>query len=533
MKKIIVFISIGFLIALMGCSEDNNDVNLDAITAPTNISALMTIKQDNSGTVTFLPRGEGVTQYEIYYGDGTSEPGYVNPGNTINHVYSEGVYQVKIVGTTLNGKSTEVIQGLTVSFLAPTDLDVSITTGTNLAANVSASANLETYFQVYFGDVTNEVPVDFMEGETISHTYATSGTYTITVVALSGGAATTVYTESVTVTNLLPAPTPTIPSSNVISMFSDAYTNVPVDTWKTSWSQANLDDITISGNATKKYSSLNFVGVEATTSPINATAMTYFHTDVWSSDFTEFKVKLVDFGANGIFGGGDDVEHEIAIPSPAQNTWVSLDLPLSSFTGLTTRAHIAQLIYVASPSGNSTVYVDNVYFYNTGGAPTTAAPTPIFSSANVISMFSNAYTNVPVDTWLTVWSAGNLTNLQIAGNDTKKYTNLNFVGVETVNNQINASAMTHIHVDVWTPNLTAFRIKLVDFGANGIYQGSPNDDVEHELSFTPTQGGWNSYDIPLTNFTGLITKSHIAQLIFSGNPSGAGTVYIDNVYFHN
>ncbi|WP_162126387.1 hypothetical protein [Flavobacterium phycosphaerae] len=261
--------------------------------------------------------------------------------------------------------------------------------------------------------------------------------------------------------------------------------------------------------------------------------MTYFHTDIFSSDFTEFKVKLVDFGANGIFGGGDDVEHEIAIPSPAQNTWVSLDLPLSSFTGLTTRAHIAQLIYVASPSGNSTVYVDNVYFYNTGGVPTTAAPTPVFSQANVISMFSNAYTNVPVDTWLTVWSAGNLTNLQIAGNDTKKYTNLNFVGVETVNNQINASAMTHIHVDVWTPNLTAFRIKLVDFGANGIYQGSPNDDVEHELSFTPTQGGWNSYDIPLSNFTGLITKSHIAQLIFSGNPSGAGTVYIDNVYFHN
>jgi hypothetical protein len=31
-------------------------------------------------------------------------------------------------------------------------------------------AKLETYFQVYFGDVLNEVPVDFMEGETITHT---------------------------------------------------------------------------------------------------------------------------------------------------------------------------------------------------------------------------------------------------------------------------------------------------------------------------------------------------------------------------
>jgi hypothetical protein len=30
--------------------------------------------------------------------------------------------------------------------------------------------------------------------------------------------------------------------------------------------------------------------------------MTFFHTDIWSADFTEFKVKLVDFGANGFFG---------------------------------------------------------------------------------------------------------------------------------------------------------------------------------------------------------------------------------------
>jgi hypothetical protein len=41
-----------------------------------------------------------------------------------------------------------------------------------------------------------------------------------------------------TVTNLC-TPVPTIPS-NVISMFSDTYTNVAVDTWRTSWSQATL-----------------------------------------------------------------------------------------------------------------------------------------------------------------------------------------------------------------------------------------------------------------------------------------------------
>lgn len=161
--------------------------------------------------------------------------------------------------------------------------------------------------------------------------------------------------------------------------------------------------------------------------------------------------------------------------------------------------------------------------------PLTAAPTPTIPAANVISMFSNAYTNVTVDTWQTSWSAGVVADVQIAGNDTKKYTNLDFVGIETVTNQINATSMSYFHVDVWTPNMTTFRVKLVDFGANAAFGGG--DDVEHELIFTPTLSGWNSYHIPLADFTGLTTRAHIAQLILSGLPVGAGTLFVDNVYF--
>lgn len=161
--------------------------------------------------------------------------------------------------------------------------------------------------------------------------------------------------------------------------------------------------------------------------------------------------------------------------------------------------------------------------------PLTAAPTPTLPAANVISMFSNAYTNVPVDTWQTSWSSGVLTNIQIQGNDTKKYSNLDFVGIESTTSQINATNMLYFHVDAWTPNMTLFRVKLVDFGANAAYGGG--DDVEHEIVFTPTLTSWNSYHIPLSDFTGLITKGHIAQLIFSGQPIGGGTLFVDNVYF--
>jgi hypothetical protein len=50
----------------LGCSEDNLDVDLGTLDAPQNISALTTVTQDNTERL-LLPRGEGVTQYEILF----------------------------------------------------------------------------------------------------------------------------------------------------------------------------------------------------------------------------------------------------------------------------------------------------------------------------------------------------------------------------------------------------------------------------------------------------------------------------------
>ncbi|MGN7513090.1 MAG: hypothetical protein ACTHOM_01860 [Allomuricauda sp.] len=490
-------------------------------------------------------------------------------------------------------------------------------------------------------------------------------------------------------TPTVPAADPTIDPAEVISLFSDTYTDVTVDTWRTDWSDAILEDIEIEGNAVKKYSELSFVGVEAVSAPIDATGMTHFRTDIWTGDATELRIKLVDFGADGAFDGGDDVEHELVFEAPAQQEWVTLDIPLSDFTGLTTRGHIAQLIFVGAPSKANTVFVDNVFFYNEAGVsnkpisgapvptvaeanvisvfsdaytnvdgtdfnpnwgqatvvtqevidgnntlkyenlnyqgtqfaapldvsgmtmmhvdywtadsselngylissgpaetahsfaitngewvsvdipltefsdivdltdviqlkfdgngtiyldniyfyappatePTTAATAPTVVEADVISLFSNAYTNVPVDTWRTDWSAAVLEDIIVDGDDVKKYSELNFVGIETVANQIDATDMTHFHTDVWTADATEIRIKLVDFGADGAFGG--DDDVEHEITIAnPEQSTWISLDIPLSDFTGLTTKANIAQLIYAGQPAGSMTVFVDNVYFH-
>jgi hypothetical protein len=143
-----------------------------------------------------------------------------------------------------------------------------------------------------------------------------------------------------------------------------------------------------------------------------------------------------------------------------------------------------------------------------------------------------------VDTWSAGWDVANVSDVQVFGDDTKLYENLLFAGIEFTSNTIDASAMTHFRMDFWTPDATdlpaAFRIKLVDFGADGAWSGG--DDVEHEITLAADtvpalqSQNWVSFDIPLSEFTNLVTTGHLAQLIISGDPN---TVYIDNVLFHN
>lgn len=355
----------------------------------------------------------------------------------------------------------------------------------------------------------------------------------------------TAATGAITLNAALPptvaAPVPDRAPENVVSLFSDRYTNVPVDTWSASWDQADVADVQVGGNAAKKYTKLAFAGVEFVSRPVNATAMSHLHIDVWTQDASSFKLKLVDFGGNGVFGGGDDSEHEITLnrtTTPAMTTgaWSSLDIPLSLFAALSGRGHLAQLIIAgASP----TVYIDNVYFYRIPAptAPPTAAPTPTRPAGSVIALFSNAYPNRPVDTWSAPWDQADVSDVQVAGNDIKKYENVVFAGIEFTSQPVDATAMTHVHFDLWTPDATAlpasFRFKLVDFGANGTFDGG--DDSEHEVtinaSSTPplATGAWVGVDIPLAAFTGLKARAHLAQIILVGD---LRTVFLDNLYFY-
>jgi hypothetical protein len=229
---------------------------------------------------------------------------------------------------------------------------------------------------------------------------------------------------------------------------------------------------------------------------------------------------------------------ELKVPNTLINQWEELTFDFTNYVGAASSTNIDQLIIFPDFQARTTTnicYFDNIRFGQVGAGfnePMVAAPNPTVPAANVISMFSNTYTNETVDTWQAPWSQGNVTDIQIAGNDTKKITGLNFVGIETTgSNLIDLSGMLKINFNAWTPNCSTLKVKLVDFGFNAVYGGG--DDVEHEIALSPQLESWNSYSILLSDFTGLTTKSHFAQLIFSSIPSGSGIVYIDNLFFSN
>jgi hypothetical protein len=206
---------------------------------------------------------------------------------------------------------------------------------------------------------------------------------------------------------------------------------------------------------------------------------------VWKSVISDVGIKFEN-AAGGSTG-------EIKVANTKTNEWEELTFDFSGAVGDPNNTDITGLVvfpdFNDSRTQDNVVYFDNVTLNAAGSGggssggtdPTAAAPTPTLAAANVISLFSEAYTDVAVDTWRTSWSSVDYTETTVDGNDVKLYSNLDFVGIETVSSQIDASGMTHFHVDYWTGNATVFRIKLVDFGADGGFQGG--DDTEHQIEF--------------------------------------------------
>jgi len=394
MKVLKYFLSIVLIFSLVfSCTKDNfNDIDfLSTVQAPTNVAAVFNITQDNTGLVTITPTSEGAINYDITFGDG-AQPINIKQGQTIDHIYGEGNFSVKIVANGITGLKTEITQDLLVSFKAPTNLIVVIANDVakSKTVNVTATADYATAYKVYFGEVADEIPVMANIGETVSYTYQNAGTYTIRVVAMSAAIATTEYTEDFAVTAILQPLTsaplqPARNASDVISIYSSKYTDVAGTNYFPDWGQGSQGsswaEFDLNGDKMLQYIKLSYQGIAlADGVSVDVSGMEFLHMDVWTADVARIETSLISL-SNG---------EKPVWSTLTADAWTSINIPISAFTsqGLTV-ADIFQLKFVGDGWAVGTVFIDNIYFYKAASGVSSSKLEDFEGAAPTFTDFGN------------------------------------------------------------------------------------------------------------------------------------------------
>lgn len=408
-----------------------------------------------------------------------------------------------------------------------------VTFQTFTGGSTSVSGLSQTFNLGNGRDISMQIAPAYFEFSSSANTVATVNGNGLVNVIGEGNAQITASLNGVAATGVLnietlgdftAAPTPMHPAANVISIFSDAYTNVPVDFFNGYWQPYQTTEsatITINNDNILDYTSFNFVGNQFNTPSINASDMAFIHFDVFVPAGTlspQLKITLKDFGNDNADGGDDDtlLEQTFGPSQLVAGQWNSLEMSLSSFTP---KNRFAQIIYENLGSPLSAFYLDNVYLYKQDTAPSTAAPTPSQPAADVISIFSDTYTNITGVNYNPNWGqATQVTQENIQGNNTLLYQGLNYQGTDFGSNPQDVSTASFLHVDYYTANSSALNVYLI----------SPGPQEKAFALTVPTAGTWASVDIPLTHFATDVDLTEIFQLKFDGN----GDIYLDNIYFY-
>jgi hypothetical protein len=301
----------------------------------------------------------------------------VDPGqnNTIDLGYTFWIDEIKFedLGTIgqyrpkINNGENETTEG----FLdVPVELDgfaQTANTGSGEDVTVNASAN-------YFNFSSSNTDVATVDG---SGLVSVIGTGQATITAEMGG----IQAKGSLTLNVEGgfnfAPTPTRPAEDVVSIFSDAYQDIPVTRYNSFFEtfQTTLGGVQPVGPENIiSYTDLNFVGIvfndvtfpAEAVQPVNATDLTHLHIDVnvqeELQDSDRLLLELTNYGTSETTGS-----YLISGDQLLEDDWVSFDIPLSQFSGLTDKNRIGLLLFNSESGPNnptiSNIFLDNIYFY--------------------------------------------------------------------------------------------------------------------------------------------------------------------------
>ena len=106
----------------------------------------------------------------------------------------------------------------------------------------------------------------------------------------------------------------------------------------------------------------------------------------------------------------------------------------------------------------------------------------------------------------------------IAGNKSLKYVfGALYQGIDWSGSPQNVSTKTTLHLDFFSADITSVKVSII------------SDGKENAVTKAVTAGSWNAIDIDLAQYT-VPDKTAIIQIKLE--PNVAGTLYVDNIYFH-
>jgi Bacterial Ig-like domain len=313
------------------------------------------------------------------------------------------------------------------------------------------------------------------------------------------------------------APTTAVPAGSTV-VYSDASTLAGLDK-KPDWGQnpaVVFSEPAIAGNTSLKYTfsgSALYQGIDWSGSPQNVSSKATLHLDFFSGDITSVKVSIISAG-----------KENAVTRTITPGSWNSVDIDLALFTVPDKNAIIQIKL---EPATAGTLFVDNIYFHGAAAAvacgttaPTCAPTSTVPAGAAVI--YTDAVSIAGLDK-KPDWGqnpAVVFAEPTISNNASLKYTFAGtalYQGIDWAGSPQNVTSKGKVHLDIWSADVASIKISLIGGGA------------ENAITKTLVARSWNSIDIDLAQYTSP-DKTKIIQMKLE--PNVAGTVFVDNIYFH-
>lgn len=159
---------------------------------------------------------------------------------------------------------------------------------------------------------------------------------------------------------------------------------------------------------------------------------------------------------------------------------------------------------------------------------------PARAAGDVVSVFSDAYTNPEIEYYNGFFTPDGQTTkggfIDVSGDGVIRYTDLNFVALKTAN-RVDASAMARIHMNIKVEDA---QIDDGDFVRVLLLAQNPDGTENQAFVNIPAAdlkaGEWISFDRPLSDFSG-VNLSNLSLFFFVSDAT-VSSILVDNIYFY-